>query len=967
MSGFRGQGGGTAVITDRATKYEQIAVQREPRAHVYEPTGSQDKAVDFAGQAFGAMMNQIREKAEQARRVEQEISRVMEDKVAPKVTAARDTVAKKADDFFSRQKEGSQKEAGERMVAKQAPAATPAAKPAVKDEDALSQTIARNQRVDPVNDPFFEGKHLPQDQNTRMKVETMTPQVRAELDQRLEQLRGGKPSPAATQVAAMRPIGSPAAEKLQPHEDPFGQGPLHKQDPNIRSVKVEPMTPDARAALDQRLASLNPGNQPVQTAKAATAAQKVQAPAQVAGSTIREKVEPLTPSVRDQMNQRLAQLGAKAPGFQVAAKEGREDVAREKLTGEASRKVLAPKPAADERVAERSKTAQADAAKETVKLAQAQSAPNLTQGDDPFMRLQAVNARLQGEMLNPAPIPVSDPGDRKAFAMLQEVSQAFIQEEKQREADQRAASPAMSAADARKAEMHAMLNPKPIDVNDPGDAKARTKLQAAAADMKAQEEAQKLANAEEAKAQREASVAKAAVVGGAAVAATSVAKAADKSEAAKPAVETVAKAEVKKPGAEVVAQAGKQHSMLNPKPLMSEQEMRRGDERAITQMGGKTPKPADTQVARGPAINTGDLHRLSFQTKDGSKLTVPTPPGLKAELGYMNTRFKGKEVTVLDHETRVNLAQAIGKQYGVPPKLLYATAGAESQWVARDGSANGKPSQKSVGITQLEFPSARAYLKMPGASEAKLREVLDHPVNAMVATARYHADHNGYVNRKIKETGLPNTDDNRMKFYSAAYNTGTKTRNEFNGDHSSITDIDARRTNSNHYRNLMDHGREYDRLVAQGFGQKSAQTARQEAANPALVQRVVARINETHGNAKPLAPAAAPTTSSPVMKVNQTNQSIQQSTQKDSGEPNRQSVMFGKPPTEAAASQKQPTVVDDFLNRDARFMRVVNQSRPGGEQADSLRQAIFRERNGGEQQTDLNQSLQQMLRQSQRG
>ncbi len=161
------------------------------------------------------------------------------------------------------------------------------------------------------------------------------------------------------------------------------------------------------------------------------------------------------------------------------------------------------------------------------------------------------------------------------------------------------------------------------------------------------------------------------------------------------------------------------------------------------------------------------------------------------QLDYMRVKFGGQHHTVLTPQSRMQLVNAVEKSlntqaHGIPPGMLYGTVKAETGWVPRDGMGNN--GKISVGLTQMEFATARNLLGMRGKSEQDVRNALNHPTVALAAAAKLHIENTKYVNDKIKTLGLSNTNENRSMLYSVAYNTSMEMRKNFNGDLNSLPD-----------------------------------------------------------------------------------------------------------------------------------------------------------------------------------
>lgn len=442
---MRGVGSRQEIVVDRVQRYETVAVEQQPRAHVYGPM-DQGTALERAGRAFEALMNETRRRAEEAKRVEEQMTREINrgaQEAARRMDETRQAASQRAGDFFRR-----------------GDAAASPVKPveAVKAEKAPVEKVAADK---------------PQTHNPGA-VRELGERDRAAVEWNLARLRGENPPmifgdegiKSRPNADALAKASDKAREKDQPQSqrDPRrGYMPNVFHDQAIRQ-HVEPMTQKLRAEMDQRMADLAkqhgrdlPGAAAPMVAKAAPA--------------------------KDEKG--LDRLVAAA-----SSKPERSEVSREKLAGETSRQVASSRPAAEApAAADRSKSTQVAVERNASKEAQAKHAmmnPAPIPVRDPedkqaVARLQEAARQQQREQQQQQMAQQEQEKARsvapKAAVAVAAAGTAAAVAASEKSADKSSSS---KGPIDRREQMRAMLNPKPIDIGDPDDKLALARLHKAA-------------------------------------------------------------------------------------------------------------------------------------------------------------------------------------------------------------------------------------------------------------------------------------------------------------------------------------------------------------------------------------------------------------------------------------------------------------------------------------------------------
>lgn len=186
-----------------------------------------------------------------------------------------------------------------------------------------------------------------------------------------------------------------------------------------------------------------------------------------------------------------------------------------------------------------------------------------------------------------------------------------------------------------------------------------------------------------------------------------------------------------------------------------------------------------TQIYDTPAsVDTNSRNEATAPTD-----TSPLPevwekiePGGKPPLQYVQVKWNGEEVAVLNEASRLRLVKEAAAKHelhkvGLNWKDLYGVIHAETNWVARDGM--GKNGVVSLGLAQLEPATAQAI----GVTDPH------DPRQAIEASAYLLKEGALWARKRIQGLRLsPTLTAERIREgVSIYYNLSTRGRNEWNG------------------------------------------------------------------------------------------------------------------------------------------------------------------------------------------
>lgn len=186
-----------------------------------------------------------------------------------------------------------------------------------------------------------------------------------------------------------------------------------------------------------------------------------------------------------------------------------------------------------------------------------------------------------------------------------------------------------------------------------------------------------------------------------------------------------------------------------------------------------------TQIYDTPAsVDTGhqDSVTAPASTSPLPEVWEKIEPGGKPPLQYVQVKWNGEEVAVLNEASRLRLVKEAAAKHelhkvGLNWKDLYGVIHAETNWVARDGM--GKNGVVSLGLAQLEPATAQAI----GVTDPH------DPRQAIEASAYLLKEGALWARKRIQGLRLsPTLTAERVREgVSIYYNLSTRGRNEWNG------------------------------------------------------------------------------------------------------------------------------------------------------------------------------------------